>query len=146
MWDCGIQNKETKKQKMNLENRFVVTKGRDGCGRNGWRQSQKLLSSNDKTVSPGDAMYSMVTTFNNTELYIWKLLREWIFKALITRKKFYNCGDGCYQDLLWWSFLYVCVCVCVCVWSHFSHVQLSVTAWIVARQASLSMRFPRQQY
>ena len=40
----------------------------------------------------------------------------------------------------------VCLCVCVCVWSHFSHVQLSVTTWIVACQASLSMGFPRQQY
>ena len=98
---CGIQDKETKKQEMNLENRFVVTRGGDGRGRNGWRQSQKAQTSSDKTVSPGDVMYSMVTTFNNTELYIWKLLRESIFKVLITRKKFYNCSDGCYQHLLW---------------------------------------------
>ena len=30
--------------------------------------------------------------------------------------------------------------------SHFSHVQLFVTLWTVARQAPLSMGFPRQEY
>ena len=30
----------------------------------------------------------------------------------------------------------VCVCVCVCTLSHFSHVQLFVTLWTVACQAS----------
>ena len=37
----------------------------------------------------------------------------------------------------------VCVCVCVCV---FSHVQLFGTPRVVARQAPLSMGFPRQEY
>ena len=37
----------------------------------------------------------------------------------------------------------VCVCVCVCV---FSLVQLFGTPWVVARQAPLSMGFPRQEY
>ena len=49
----------------------------------------------------------------------------------------------------------VCVCVCVCVHicihvpvcAHtLSHVQLFVTPWTVARQASLSVNFPRQEY
>ena len=30
--------------------------------------------------------------------------------------------------------------------SHFSHVQLFVTLWTVARQASLSLGFSRQEY
>ena len=33
-----------------------------------------------------------------------------------------------------------------CVLSHFSRVQLFVTPWTVARQAPLSMGFPRQEY
>ena len=51
---------------------------------------------------------------------------------------------------LWnvWRYLCVCmcVCVCVCVLGHFSHVQLFVTIWTVARQAPLSMGFSRQEY
>ena len=35
---------------------------------------------------------------------------------------------------------YVCVCVCT---QPLSHIQLFVTPWAVARQASLSMEFPR---
>ena len=34
----------------------------------------------------------------------------------------------------------------VCVLSNFSHVQLFVTLWTVAYQASLSMDFSRQEY
>ena len=37
--------------------------------------------------------------------------------------------------------VYVCVCVCVC-----SVVSISVTPWIVACQAPLSMEFFRQEY
>ena len=33
-----------------------------------------------------------------------------------------------------------------CVPSHFSHVQLLATPWTLARQAPLSMGFPRQEY
>ena len=36
-------------------------------------------------------------------------------------------------------------CVC-CMLSHISRVQLCVTLWTVARQAPLSMEFPRQEY
>ena len=36
----------------------------------------------------------------------------------------------------------MCVCVCSC----FSHVQLFVTSWTIARQAPLSMGFSRQEY
>ena len=39
----------------------------------------------------------------------------------------------------------VCGCVCVCVPSHLSCVQLFVTLWTVACQASLSMGFSRQE-
>ena len=31
-------------------------------------------------------IYSMVTTVNNIVFHIWKLLREWAFKVLITEK------------------------------------------------------------
>ena len=48
----------------------------------------------------------------------------------------------------------VCVCVCVCVLylemllllSHFSRVRLCTTLWTAACQASLSMKFSRQEY
>ena len=33
--------------------------------------------------------------------------------------------------------------LCVCVLSHFSHVQLYMTLWTVAHQATLSVRFSR---
>ena len=36
--------------------------------------------------------------------------------------------------------------VAVCVLSQFSHVQLFVTLWTVARKAPLSLGFPRQEY
>ena len=36
----------------------------------------------------------MVTTVNNTELYIWKLLRE-ILKVIIYTQKNVCGGDGC---------------------------------------------------
>ena len=39
----------------------------------------------------------------------------------------------------------VCVCVCVCV-SVLSHIQLFVTPWTAACQASLSMEFSRRRY
>ena len=38
------------------------------------------------------------------------------------------------------------MCECVCVLSCFSHVLLFATPWTVARQASLSMAFSRQEY
>ena len=34
----------------------------------------------------------------------------------------------------------------VCMLSHFSHVQLFMTLWTIARQAPLSMGFSRQEY
>ena len=37
-------------------------------------------------------------------------------------------------------------CMCVCTPSSFSHVQLFVTPWTVARQAPLSMGLPSQEY
>ena len=44
----------------------------------------------------------------------------------------------------------VCVCVCACVREvhacMLSHVQLFATLWAIARQASLSTEFPRQEY
>ena len=40
----------------------------------------------------------------------------------------------------------MCVCVCVCVCQSLSHVQLFATPWTVARQASMSMGFSRQEY
>lgn len=52
---------------------------------------QKVQISRYK-VSHGDIMYSMMPTFNNTVLYISKLLREYIIKVLIKRKKFVTVG------------------------------------------------------
>lgn len=44
-------------------------------------------------------MHSMVTTVNNAVLHIWKLLKESILRALITRRKSYTVyGDGCWLD------------------------------------------------
>ena len=40
----------------------------------------------------------------------------------------------------------VCVCVRACMLSHFSHVRLFATLWMVAHQASLSMGFSSQVY
>ena len=37
------------------------------------------------------------------------------------------------------------ISVCVCVLSRFSYVQLFATLWTIARQASLSMEFSRQE-
>ena len=37
-------------------------------------------------------MYSMVTTVNTTVLYIWKMLREYIFKVLIRKNKDFLSG------------------------------------------------------
>ena len=36
--------------------------------------------------------------------------------------------------------------VCVCVCKSLSHVQLFATPWTVARKATLSMGFPRQEH
>ena len=43
-------------------------------------------------------------------------------------------------------YIYVCVCMCVCMPCHFTLVQLFVTLWTVAFQASLPMGFCRQDY
>ena len=40
----------------------------------------------------------------------------------------------------------MCLCVCVHALSRFSYVQLFATLWTIARQASLSMEFSRQEY
>ena len=47
------------------------------------------------------------------------------------------------HSVLMRAFLLVLVEVCVCVL--LSHIQLFVTPWTVARQAPLSMEFPRQE-
>ena len=44
------------------------------------------------------------------------------------------------------NFLSSRVCVCISVYESLSRVQLFVTPWTVARQASLSMEFSRQEY
>ena len=50
-------------------------------------------------------MYRMITVDIYTELYNWKLLREYILKVLITHKKakVYVVMD--INKTLWWSFL-----------------------------------------
>ena len=50
-------------------------------------------------------MHSLETTFNNTVLYILKLLRKWLLKVLMIRKNAVILyGDECSLDSLWWSF------------------------------------------
>lgn len=39
----------------------------------------------NKINKSGDAMYSIITRVKNTELYIWKLLREKILSVLIIK-------------------------------------------------------------
>ena len=52
------------------------------------RQKVHTSSYNNKSW---DLMYSTVTIVNNTVLYTWKLLIEYILKVLITQKKNFNC-------------------------------------------------------
>ena len=52
-------------------------------------------------------MYHLVTRVNYTSLYIWTLPREKILKILM-RKIETVCHDGCWLDLLWWSFCNIC--------------------------------------
>ena len=62
--------------------------------------------------------------------------------------------DSLLLSLLGSPILNICVCVCVCahvctcmcVFSHFIHVWLFVTLWIVAHRFPLSMGFSRQEY
>ena len=65
---------------MNTENRLVV------AGVEGEERESKCIYL-ELLKSPADAMYSMVSIVNNNVLYILKLLRDWILKDLIIRKK-----------------------------------------------------------
>ena len=56
-------------------------------------------------------------------------------KVLYSRKHFLKEGFG--------TFFF---CKGLCMLSHFSHIQLFVTLWTVARQAPLPMGFSRQEY
>lgn len=59
----------------------------DVCSCSQWPHQETFLISLANCIIIGDVMSSMVTIVNKTVLYIWKLLREWILKILITRKK-----------------------------------------------------------
>ena len=61
-------------------------------GQNGWRGSKRYRLPVIRWI-----MCSVVTKDNNTVSYIWKLLRDYSLKVLITRKKTFvtMCGDGC---------------------------------------------------
>ena len=65
-----------------------------GVGKMG-EGSQKVQTSSYKVNKSWDVIYSMVTIVNNTVLYIWRLLRDYILKVLITRKK----------NNVWWCLL-----------------------------------------
>ena len=69
---------------------------------------------------------------------IWKYLTIFFWSKL-------SCNTGGKSEYMIIN-IDVCVCVCVCVLSHFSHVSLFVTLWIVLCQAPLSMGFSRQEY
>ena len=71
--------------------KLVDTEQIDGCLR-GWgmskmgEESQKRISS-CQTSQSWDIKYNMVSIINNPVLHVWKVLRESILKALITREK-----------------------------------------------------------
>ena len=66
---------------------------------------------------------------------------EWGAIAFLKQVKYIHAHLSCFH--LFGFFKRLCVCMCVCV---LSHVQLFVTSWTVARQASLFMGFSRQEY
>ena len=45
-----------------------------------------------------------------------------------------------------YAYIYIYMCACVCMLSCFSHVQLFVTLWTVARQGLLTLRFSTEEY
>ena len=46
-----------------------------------------MIQTSSEEINSADVMYSMVTTVNNSILYIWKLLREQKLKIPTTHKK-----------------------------------------------------------
>ena len=93
-----VWNLEKKQQQTHRTSRSVIARG-GMVGEKG-EGDQKVQISFLRWMSSGELMYRMVTIVHNTVLYIWKLLREWILKILMTYTRTHK-GN--------------CVCVCVCV-------------------------------
>ena len=74
---------------------------------------------------------------------LWVIL--WIWMHWPQNKK-WGSTSGIIRNSCWVDNVCVCVCVCVYVLSHFSHVWLFVTLWIIVLQAPLSLGFSRQEY
>lgn len=70
-----------------MENRLVVARSR-GYNSGRGKAAKRYKVSNGRLIIPGYVIYSLVTTVNNTLLYIGKLLRE-ILEVLITHTQ--NC-------------------------------------------------------
>lgn len=50
----------------------------------------------EREISPGDVIYSMVTLVNNSILCVGEFLTKYILKVLIPKKKGITlCDDGC---------------------------------------------------
>ena len=80
-------------------------------------------------ISPGDLKYSLVTLANDTVLYTWNVLREYIL-VVLTKKKITMWDDG-YVHCCW---LVAKLCLTL------------VTPWTIACQAPLSLEYYRQEY
>ena len=79
---CGFWNKTKVTEK---EIRFVV--GRRWGAKELGEGGHKVQSSNYKITSNRHVMSNMITRVHNAGWYIHKLLRKWILKIIIIRKK-----------------------------------------------------------
>ena len=106
-----------------------------------WKQwNRKIKTFYEKQVS-----YTNVYIWNLEKWYRWTYLqgrnkvanlenRHRAEREVEAGKNWENATD-----------LYI-YCVCVCVCKSLSHVQLFLIPWTIARQAPLSVEFPRQEY
>lgn len=87
---CSHLYVESDNIKLIEEVRYVVSKGRVG----GWRACVKVIKTYKIWVIweiiSGDIIYNMMTTADNTFLYIGKFLWERSLKYFITRKNIHN--------------------------------------------------------
>ena len=87
----------------------------------------------------------LVTSASNTLTYISTLQMKILFPCLWSMRKNspnFNFSGEVHLSLQWYQ-LWI---VHASMLSHFSHVQLFVTPWIVAHEAPLSTGFSRQEY
>ena len=76
----------SEKELKNMEKRLAIADAVGGRWGKMSKGGQRIQTSSYR-ISPGDMMYSTVTTVKNIALCIWKLQRERILNALITREE-----------------------------------------------------------